>query len=307
MSWQFDAPLGVYRDNTLSNKVRWEAIEQTQFMKFLRPEPGFGANKGQSVTIVRFQQLPIAGRVGELDKLPSGRPAISTKSITVVPWGFKCPISQFEEKVAPVNVPDQIMKGLRDQMSKTLDKMGADAMKATPVKFTPQAAGGLFSTTGTPGGLADKNLSVSDLRQIKDYLVKTLKAPAFANGNWVGILSTRAARGLKNDPEYKDWNAPSSPSAFVSGQLKTIESIDLYESNHFNAVADLVGTSTVCGEAVFFGDDPAVMAVVENPEIRAGIPQELGTQRDIGWVGIMEAALTWEQASLTRVVHVSST
>lgn len=281
-------------------------MEQTQFMKFLRPEPGYGQRMGQSVTIVRFQQLPIAGRVGELDKLPSGRPAITTKAVTVVPWGFKCPISQFEEKLSPVSIPDNIMRGLRDQMARTMDKMAADAFKQTPVKFIPTAAGSVFDTDGTPSTLADKNLSVSDIRLIKDYLVKTLKAPPFANGRYVGVLSTRNARGIKNDPEYKDWQAPTSATPFINGQLKTIENIDLYESNHFLSVADLAGTSTVSGESVFFGADPAVLAVVENPEIRAGIPQELGTQRDIGWVGIMEAALTWEQASLTRVVHVTS-
>jgi len=281
-------------------------MEQTQFMKFLRPEPGYGQRQGQSVTIIRFEQLPLAGRVGEMDKLPSGRPPITTKSITVVPWGYKVPITQFEEKLSPVSIPENVMRGLRDQMARTMDWMAASAFKATPVKFIPAAAGSVFDTDGTPSTLADKNLGVSDLRLIKDYLVKTLKAPPYANGRYVGILSTRAARGIKNDPEYKDWQAPTSAMPFINGQLKTIENIDLFESNHFNAVADLAGSSTVAGEAVFFGNDPAVLAVVENPEIRAGIPQELGTQRDIGWVGILEAGLTWDQASLTRVVHVTS-
>ena len=94
---------------------------------------------------------------------------------------------------------------------------------------------------------------------------------------------------------------------FISGMLRSVEGFDLYETNHFDALADLVGTSTVTGEAVFFGADAAGLVRIMDPEIRAGIPEELGTFREVGWVGTLEAFLIWEKASLSRIVHVSST
>jgi hypothetical protein len=87
MSWKFDAPSGVYRNHALSTDIRREAIADVQFMRFMRPEPGFGKKKGESVTITRIMALPHAQRVGENEALPSGRPAIETKTVGVSQWG----------------------------------------------------------------------------------------------------------------------------------------------------------------------------------------------------------------------------
>jgi len=89
--------------------------------------------------------------------------------------------------------------------------------------------------------------------------------------------------------------------------MKDIEGFQLLETNNVFSFLDLVGASTVCGEAIFFGADPGFLAVVANPELRAGLPVELGRFRDVGWVGTLEASITWDIASLARVIHVTST
>lgn len=305
MAWVWDAPSGTYKDHALSTEIRREAVADTIVMKFLRPEPGYGKGKGQSITITRILQLPIAGRVSEMDRLPSGRPAIQTKSVTVSEWGYKIPVTEFEKNLTHFDIMNPFQAALRDQMAITMDKMSADALKLTPYKFIAATAGSVFDTDGTPSTLSDKNLDVGDLRLIRDELRK-LKAPPFKGGKFVGLLSTRAARGLKNDPEYKDWNAPNNGELLMGSRLKDIEDIMLYETNHTGALADLVGASTVCGEALFFGADPGFLAVVDNPELRTGLPDDLGRFRETGWVGTIEAGLSWEIAAQARVIHVSS-
>lgn len=306
MSWKYDAPTGTYRNFTLSRDLRREAIADTQFMKFMRAEPGYGKQKGESVTITRILQLPLATRVGETDRLPSGRPAIETKQVSVSQWGFKIPMTEFEQNLGYYNIMNPFQSMLRDQISLTMDKMAADALKLTPVKYVPTSSGGTFSTNGDPNGVSDRNLGVQDLRRIYDRLSDDLKVPKYRNGKYVGILSTKAARGLKNDPEYKDWLAPSSPEPLLSGRLKDIEGFALFESNHHSALAQLAGTSTTTGEAIFFGADAGGLVRIMDPEIRAGVPEELGTFREVGWVGTIEAFLTWERPSLARVIHLSS-
>lgn len=306
MSWTFDAPSGTYRNHALSSQIRRESISDTVFMPFLRAEPGYGKNKGESVTITRIMKLPLATRVGETDRLPSGRPAIDTKTVSVSQWGFKIPITEFERHLTHFNLMDPFQAALRDQMSLTMDVMAAEAFKQSPVKYTPTSVGGTFSTTGSPVGVANRNLGVQDLRRIHDRLHGDLKTPRYKNGKYVGILSTRAARGLKNDPEYKDWLAPTTSDPLISGRLKDIEGFALFETNHFEALSDLAGTSTVAGEALFFGADAAGLVRIMDPEIRAGIPEELGTFREVGWVGTIESFLTWERPSMARVIHVTS-
>lgn len=307
MAWTFDAPSGTYKNHALSTEIRRQAIADTQFMKFLRAEPGYGKQKGESVTITRILKLPLATRVGEADRLPSGRPAIETKQVAVSQWGFKIPITEFEKNLTHYDIMNPFQATLRDQISLTMDKMGADAMKLTQVKYSPTASGGTFATNGTAGALSTRNGGIQDLRRIHDYMYGTLKAPKYKNGKYVGIVSNRFARGIKNDPEYKDWQVFHDNGTFITGMLRSVEGFDLYETNHFDAMADLVGSSTTTGEAVFFGADSAGLVRISDPEIRAGMPEELGTFREVGWVGTLEAFLIWEKPSLSRIVHVSST
>jgi N4-gp56 family major capsid protein len=306
MTWTWDAPSGVYRNHTLSTDLRREAMFDVQTLKYLRPEPGYGKKKGDTLTITRVMQLPVAGRVGEMDVLPNGRPAINTKSVTVSEWGFKIQTTEFESNLAFFDIHNQFQQMLRDQMALTMDLMGAAALKTTPAKYVPQVGGGVYSTNSTPAGTATANMAVADLRFLRDQLRKN-KTPYFRGGKYVGILSTRAARGIKNDPEYKDWVAPQENEPTIAGRMKDIEGFQLLETNNVFSFADLVGASTVCGEAIFFGADPGFLAVVANPELRAGLPVELGRFRDVGWVGTLEASITWHIASLARVIHVSST
>ena len=305
MSWTFDAAAGVYKDHTLSSKIREAAIANAQFMRFARPEPGYGKNKGASVTITRVFPLGLASRVSELDRLPSGRPLIDTKAITVSEWGFKIPMTEFEKNLTHFDLNNQFQRVLRDQMKLTMDDMASDAFKATPIKYTPQTTGAVINTAST-FSTANANLSIADLRNIYDYFRATLKAPTYKNGKYVGILSTKAARGIKNDPEYKDWQAPTGSGPFMDARLRDVEGFMLIETNHLDALSDTKGTGNVLGEAVFFGEDPVALATVDEPELRAGIPEDLGRFRDVGWVGTLEAGLVWDTASYARVIHVGS-
>ena len=308
MSWTFDAPSGTYKNHSLSTKIRRQAVADTQFMRFLTPEPGFGKKKGESVTITRILKLPLATRVSETDRLPAGRPPIETKQVSVSEWGFKIPVTEFEKNLTHYDIMNPFQATLREQMELTLDSMAAEAFKSTPIKYVPEASGFTLSTNGTAGATSDRNLQVSDLREIHDYLSSDLKAPKYKNGMYVGILSTKAARGLKNDPEYKEWSAPTTREPLITGQLpKVVENFMLIESNHEDALDELVGSSTTTGEAVFFGADAAGLLQVEAPEIRMGLPEDLGRFQEIGWVGTLESFLVWETASLARAVHVTST
>lgn len=306
MSWTFDVPTGVYKNHALSQKIRHQAIADAQFMRFMRPESGYGRHKGESVTITRILSLPIAGRVSETDRLPSGRPTIQTKQQVTSEWGYKIPVTEFEKNLSHFDIENEFQRTLKDQMMLTMDSMAAEAMKTTPYLYIPGTSGGTFDTDGTASTTADKNLSVADLRVIHDRLHGTLKCPRFASGKYVGILSTQAARGIKNDPTYKDWLAPQTSEPLISGRLRSVEGFDLFETNHYDALSNGVGTGSILGEAMFFGDDAGFLVTVDEPELRAGLPEDLGRFQEMGWVGTLEAGLTWENASTARAIYTTS-
>jgi len=280
MSWQYDAPTGVYKNHALSSQIREEAAADAQFAQFLEPEQGYGKGKGASVTITRVLQLPLAGRVNELDNLPTGRAAVETVQQAVSEWGFAVELTSFEEDLTHFDIRNKQQRMLRDQIKLTMDVMCADALKTTPI--------------------------VAMARQMHDYFRQTLKCPKFRNNKYIGIVSTRAARGLKNDAEYKDWIAPTSSKPIMDGVLIDIEGFLLFETNHEFALDDDIGTAGICGEGMFFGADAGFFATVEDPELRAGLTTDLGRKRQIGWVGTIEAGLTWEQAATARCIFLTS-
>lgn len=305
--WLYDAPSGVYKNHALSSQIREQVPRDAVFARYLEQERGYGKGKGASVTVTQVLQLPPAGRIAEQDSVPTGRAVIQTVQTAVSEWGFAIELTELEENLTHFDLRNKQQRMLRDQMKLTVDKMAADALKTSPVIGIPTSAAALtFDTDGTPSSTAASNLRIAHLRQAHDYFRQTLVAPTFSNGMYIGILSTRAARGIKSDPEYKDWFAPTTSQPFETGRLKDVEGFALFESNHQNALDDTIGTAGVCGQALLFGADAGFFATVMDPELRAGLTTDLGRKRLVGWVATMEAGLTWRNASQARVIRIDS-
>lgn len=314
MAWELHAPSFTYRDHTLTSKVRHEAVPDALSFQFLTRENEFGRKMGDTFTLTRILRLPLATRIAEMDQLPDGRPAIQTKNVSISRWGFKIPITEMEEDLTKYDLPGEFKAKLREQITLTLDVMAADALKQTLIKYVPTVAGYTLTTNGTPGTTATRNGSIADLRNLWDQMRTgrgglQAPVPTFKDGSYTLIGSNRFMRGIKNDPEYKDWMAPTTSGPLKDGKLpEKVENFRLYESNHDAAWADTVGASTVTGEAIAFGPDAAGYLEVRSPDIRMSIPvpDDLGTVRYVGWVGIMNAFHTWETAALARAWHVTS-
>ena len=307
MAWDWDAPTGVYKNHAMSKKIRQEAIADVRFMRFLTAEPSYGKGRGETVTITRILKLDTSGKVSEIARLPTARPTIQTSAVTVSEWGVKLELTEFEKNLTSYNLHNQYQKLLRDNMSLTMDFMAATALVSTPYLYIPVSTGGVFDTDGTASTTADVNLAIADLRVLHDRLHGTLKVPKFRNGNYVLVLTTNGARGIKNDPEYKDWLASTTSRPLITGQLPAVvEGFEIFETNNFDVLSNGTGTSSVLGEGIAFGEDPGFLAVVQNPELRAGLPEDLGRFRQTGWVGTLEAGLSWPNAAQARVIHITS-
>lgn len=315
MAWELHAPTATFRDHKLTNTVRHEAVPDALTFQFLKRETEFGRKMGDTFTLYRMLRLPLATRIAEMDQLPDGRPAQQTKNVSISRWGFKVPITEMETNLSKYELPSDFRMKLREQITLTVDVMAADAYKQTLIKYVPTVAGFTLTTNGTAGAAATRNVGIADLRNLWDQMRTgrgglQAPVPTFKDGSYIIIGSNRFMRGIKNDPEYKDWMAPSTSGPIKDGKLpEKVENFRLFESNHTAAWADLAGSSTVLGEGIAFGADAAGYLEVQAPDIRMSIPvpDDLGTVRWIGWVGLFEAFLTWETANLSRAWHITST
>lgn len=311
-TWGSDHPTGVPKNHYLSAQIRDAAIASTLFVPFAKVEPGYGKQKGESVTIQRISNIsvPTTGVLTEGVKIPEDSFSVTSKAITVSEFGRAVPYTSLANDLASFDLRNAVQRKLKDQMALILDNACAAAIKGTDtkVKYAPTSvSAGTFDTDGTQSTTATANMNYYHLEQIRDYLYGTLQAPMI-NGYYIGIFATKACRGLKQDPAFVEWNKYISPEKKATGEIGMIEGVRIIECNNSSALSNGVGTGSVLGEGVVFGEDAFAMAVVQDPELRLGLPGDFGRSQSVAWYGILNFSVIWDTATAgeARLVVVNS-
>jgi N4-gp56 family major capsid protein len=310
-SWAFDAPSGVYKNHAMSSDIREAAIAEAKFMQFVNPEPGYGKKAGESVTITRISNIdvPSDGRLSEASRIPEDELTITTIAITVSEWGRSVPYTSLSEDLGSLDMENVVQRKLKDQMKLIMDAACAAAFKTAKVKAIPSGVSELtFDTDGTASTQATANLNVYHVEQIRDYMFSTLNVPAYSGDDYIGLVSTKAKRGIMSDPAWEPWHRYTDPEAKYNSEIGRLENIRFIEINNTASLSGSKGLNGVLGEAVIFGADAVAMAVVQDPELRAKIPEDYGRSCGVAWYGILEFGLIWDTANAgeARVVHVTS-
>ena len=311
-SWTYDAPTGVYKNHAMSSDIRMASIAETKFVQFTTTENGMGKMKGESVTITRVSNIsvPTDDVLVELERIPEDSFSLSTQAIEVDERGRSVPYSSLSKDLAHFNIENAIQKKLRDQLALRLDKTASTAFKAGQIKAIPDGVSSLvFDTDGTASTSALSNLLVYHVEQIRDYLYSTLNVTPYANGDYVCLASTKALRSIKRDPNWEKWKTYTEPSAKFNAEVGRIEGVRFVEVNNTNALSASLGSGSVLGEAVFFGDDPVAMANVLDPELRAKESEDYGRSKGVAWYGIYGFDQIWKDSANpgeARVIHLTS-
>jgi N4-gp56 family major capsid protein len=309
-TWTFDAPTGVYKSHKMSQRLWEAAVENSIFLDHTRPIDGFGKKQGESVTITRIGTIaePASAALIESVRIPEDTFSLSTKAFTAKELGRSVPYTNLSMDLSEFDLENPIQRKLRDQMRLVLDTMAAGAFKKTKIKYVPTGAtSNNITTNGTPGAAATSNLNVWHIEEMRDYMYDTLRVPPAADGDYIGIFRTLGMRGIKRDSAWAQWHQYTDPQAKYNGEVGRIESVRFIETNHANALGK-VGTGSVLGEGVVFGDEAAAMVEVLTPELRAAIPADFGRARAVAWYGILDFDIIWETANPgeARVIHVTS-
>lgn len=312
MSWTYDAPSGVFKNHAFSADVRMAAIAQTKFVQFTFTENGLGKSRGEAVTFTRISNISVPGddSLVELERIPEDEFSLSTQTITVEEHGRAVPYTSLLKDLSVFNVENAIQKQLRNQLALRLDYTAAAAFKTGKIKAIPDGVASLvFDTDGTASTVALANLNQYHVETIRDYLFTTLLMSPYSNGDFMSLASTKALRGIKRDPNWEKWKTYGDPEAKASGEVGRIEGVRFIEVNNTNALSGSLGSGSVLGEAVFFGEDAVAMANVLDPELRAKESEDYGRSKGVAWYGIYGFAQVWGDSANpgeARVVHVTS-
>lgn len=311
-SWTYDAPSGVYKNHAISSDIRFASIAMTKFMPFSKPVDGYGSKQGSNVTITRVSNVAVPNddSLVELERIPEDTLSLSTQAISVVERGRAIPFTSLSKDLAYFDVENAIQRKLRDQLSLRLDQLCATAFKVGQVKGTPDGIASItFTTNGTANGTASVNLNVYHVEQVRDQLFSTYHVMPYAGEDYVCLISTKGRRGIMRDPNWEKWHTYADQESKFKGEIGRLEGVRFVESNNTNALSGSLGTSSVLGEAVFFGDDPVAMASVHDPELRAKESEDYGRSKGVAWYGIYGFDQIWKDSATdgeARVIHITS-
>jgi len=261
-------------------------------MDFVRTEPGFGKKRGESQTITRADLLtqPTSAALSEHDRIPVDDFALSTTAITVGEYGRAVTFSHMSQLLSKFDPQDPIQKALRKQMTKALDRLAAVVMKTTYLIYQPTSlTGGTFTAGAAADTAALVNLNIAHLGAIRDAFADTYIVDPYEGDDYIGLLSTKAMRGIKNDDDFETWKQYlREGDTLHNSEVGKVESIRCIEIKDTNCLANNKGTGSVLGEGIIFGDDFAAMIEAETPEVRVQVNfgQDHGRVNSAAWYGV---------------------
>lgn len=306
--WTPDASGGFLANDTLSKKVRHQAQPMMRFRQFVRKEPGFGKNKGDTILFDRISNVATGGgTISELNKMPEDSVTISQGSVTVAEYGNSVPWTGKLEALAEFSVDNIVMKALKNDMAKTLDAAVGAEFQTAKIKAVPTGTDAAPTTAfeTTLATSATRHTQVADIKNVIDAMKSTYTIPPFDGENYVCICSVGFARTIKDDPDFEDAAKYGDPERLFSGEIGRYYGCRFIEET--NVLSNAPG-GTYKGEAIFFGDDPIVEGIAVPEEIRSKIPTDYGRDRGLAWYFLGNWGLTYDTSTAgeAKIIHLTS-
>ena len=318
-SWSVDASASGYRTLVdVSKAVRHANQPNLKARQFVTLENAFGKGKGDTMDIYRVgNTAATGGTINELSKIPETTVAVTRRSISVDEYGIAIPFTSKVQNLSEVGVDNVYIKALKNDQAKVLDKAVIDEMKNADLIYIPTSlTGGVWDEDGTASTTATVNITVAHVKIIVDamktgaFTTAIRPIPFFEGEHYICLASVKFMRGIKDDPDWQDIAKYANTLGAYTGEVGRLpfQNVRFIETNHVNALSNGVGTSSVLGQAIFFGEDPIRELVAIPEEIREKIPDDYGRGHGVAWYALLGFGRTWAASndSEDRIVRVTS-
>jgi len=308
-TWTLDITDGVLKNHALSSEILRAAYESCRAMDFVKTVP-FGKNKGESVTVPRIHAIaePDDATLEELMSIPEDSYTITGTKITVAELARTLPYTSLQDELLVFDLENELQGLLREQIKLVLDSLAITAFKLAKNWVTPTSSTACsYGTGGVPPGTIGSDLNAYIVEEVIKFLVENLYAPPY-DEDYVCLARYKGLLNMRRDPAatgltWQDWHKYTDPEAKYNGEMGRFERCRFIETNHSRALANV---GNYC-QSIFFGKDAVAMAETVSPELRAGIPSDLGRKKLVGWYAILGMNIRWDTANPreARVVVVS--
>jgi N4-gp56 family major capsid protein len=314
-TWEWDVEDGVLKSHAMSDKLLEVSAKMMVFVQFTNLNSDFGQRKGQTITVFFYEPLATPSNYGLLDertRIPIDRLVPGSRAFTIKEWGRGMQYTSLAEQLSKHDPRAQIQKLLTRQMAECMDIVAAEAFKEAKVIYIPtSSAAGTWDVDGVASTQALANLNYTHLGLIRDYMVTDLRVPSLEKGMFIGILSTKALRGIKNDKRFETWvQYLTKGDVMYRSEQGAAEGFRMIETNNGDCLTNGVGSGSVLGEALFFGDEAVTRIEAEAPHLRANpnYQDDFGRVKAVAWYGTIAFGCTWDSADAgkAKIVRVAS-
>jgi N4-gp56 family major capsid protein len=307
-NWQVAEEGGYLANPRLSKQIRRVALPEYKFRQFARVEKAFGKNKGDKIIWNRVSRVLTPGRaISEDETVPETKIKISRGELVVTEYANSIPWTGKLEALAEWDPENLALQALKDDQVATIDAEVAKAFKKAKVKYVPtgtaDAPTGEFITDDNLS-TATRNVSLFDVKKIRDYMYGTLHVPPYDGENYICLGSVSFCRAIKDDlEEVAKYAAPDRIFSGEIGRYEKIRFIEVPEN-----LSNVLGSTNFAGEALIFGEDPVIEGVAIPEEVRAKLATDFGRDKGIAWYAILGWEIVWETANPgeARIVHITS-
>ena len=296
-----------YKDNVaktmLSDQVRMVNMTSTAFRATAKLEPKFGAHKGQTVAIEKWQKLTQnTAVINEFAELPLKKPTINEVTITMNEYGNGVAYTEKAKTVAEYMIDTEIRRLIEVNSTESMDSVVGAVAQTSDVFYTPTgttSSGGTYDKDGTVTATAARDLRAFDFLEIAANL-RTDNITKYDGQYYLAICNPFAMRALFNDPsdavgasniEILKW---ADPQANLKGELGTGYGFRFVEET--NVLSSGIGGTAYNGEVIILADDAIceAMAIPETVETEA---HNFGRFLAIAWRTLTGFSKVWTNST----------
>ncbi len=288
---------GVMSQPYLSQKLRAVAQPLFRWRQFVDAKEAIGKNRGDTFLFDKMQNVATQGGVLiETQTIPETQFVTNQGTCVITEYGNSIPFTQKLENLAQFQLEPATEQRLRDDMVKVLESAcGTQYVNTEFIAVMTATNSVIITTNGTATAVAAANLTASNVRDVVNFMTKKL-IPKYDGRNYVCIAGVTALSGMHADTAAGGWQDISkytvtfAPNVFA-GEVGEFYKTRFVEETGF--LSNVIGSSTLYGQACFFGSDQVYEAMAVPEEIRVKIPQDFGRDMGLAWYALLGFKTVW--------------
>ena len=322
--WVTDSLGGYMYSLNLSKKLRMAVQPMTKFRQFadVKDATQQGKNKGDTFHWNVFSDVQTNGNtLTETSTMPETNFTITQGTLTITEAGNSVPFSGKLDNLSEQPVTTIINKVLKNDATKTFDRLAHAQFNATPLRFVGTngtTGAGALTTNGTATATNSNAFSTVFHKQIIDTM-KERNIPPYEGDDYFALAWPSTLRTFKNNLETIKQYTSEGFGMIKNGEIGRYENCRFVEQTNITkgGAADSTTYNTFTNTAdawdnalsdwiYFFGDDSVAEAIAVPEEMRGKIPSDYGRSKGVAWYYLGGFGIVHTSAAQARILKWDS-